>query len=207
MWELQAWLKGYPTSNSEVANLKISGLLCVCTHKVRVHMHMYTYINAHILLNKVRYNIEVDNIAQNEWLFVWINLFLFIRSMTSFRGDSKVMKLFAKHIKVSKGPAVLGGRCCDPYRSAVDLSFSLRSLLLSLASSFFGASLHNILNDSGFLCIPASALPLLPSAVTALLLHAPRLLYGSWGWTPRFFEDLPVFFYLDVNLLCPRSWP
>lgn len=60
-------------------------------------------------MNKERKNTELVNRSRRSD-FLCINLFLFIRSMTAFRGDSKVMKLFAKHIKVSKGPVVLGGR-------------------------------------------------------------------------------------------------
>lgn len=65
-------------------------------------MWKYTYICL-LSLSKARHD-KVVSVAGMS--FLMYSSLLFIRSMTAFKGDSKVMKLFAKHIKVSK---VLGG--------------------------------------------------------------------------------------------------
>lgn len=122
--------------------------------------------------------------AWNEWVFLCINLFLFIRSMTAFRGDSKVIKLFAKHIKVSQGLRCLVG-CKWSLRAAPRPQLSPQPLLLiSLASVFSGTSLHNITSQpSGFLSFPASAYSPAPTTVTTppcSLIPLQKLRFHPW---------------------------
>ena len=147
--------------------------------------------------------------ALNEWFFFCVNLLLFIRSMTAFKGDSKVMKLFAKHIKVSKGLWFLVGGGSDPYGPLPDLSCFTSASFPYLLSKRVLRCLPFITYWTTvliFFAFPASA----PTTVTTPLcseVSVQKLRFEPWTlWRLNQFSR-EMLFCLDVNLLCPGSWP
>ena len=75
--------------------------------------------------------------------------------MTAFKGDSKVMKLFAKHIKVSEGLWFLVRSGSNASGPLPGLSFFASAALPYLLSQRVLWCLPYIFNtQSDFLCIP-----------------------------------------------------